>query len=90
MRYYRITDDALYERVRLTLDAAWGHRAPVTCVDPAATAPRDASGAIVLSVRAQFLAFPAAAAMLPQLLASGRVTEITREEYDAAMPRGTP
>lgn len=90
MRYYRITDDALYERVRLTLDAAWGHRSPVTCVDPAAKAPRDASGAIVLSVRAQFLSFPAAAAMLPQVLASGKVAEITRDEYMAAMQRGAP
>lgn len=90
VRYYRITDDALYERTRLALDAAWGHRPPVTCVEPAATAPRDASGAIVLSVRAQFLTFPAAAAALPGLLASGKVVEITRDQYLDALPRGKP
>lgn len=85
-RYYRTADEGLYEQVRLALDAAWGHPSgnTVTCIDPAAVAPRDAQGRIVLAVKPEFVAYPAAAEMLPQLLASGAVTEITEAEYRAA------
>ena len=82
--YYRIPDEAAYEQIRLSLDAAWGHAPPTTCVDPAAVAPRDADGRILLSVRPEFVAFAAVAAVLPGLLASGVVEEITAEEYAAA------
>jgi hypothetical protein len=80
-RYYRIADDQLYEQVRLSLDAAWGHEPPTTCVDPAAVAPRDSQRRILLAVRPEFVAFDAVAAMLPQLLASGAVEEINAAEY---------
>jgi hypothetical protein len=79
--YFRISDDAVYEQVRLGLDAAWGHVPPETCVDPAAVAPRDSQGRILLAVRPEFVAFDAVAAMLPQLLASGAVEEIDASEY---------
>jgi len=83
-RYFRAADDALYEQVRLGLDAAWGHAPPTTCIDPAAVAPRDADGRIVLAVRSEFAEFPAAEAILPQLLASGAVEEIDAATYQAA------
>jgi hypothetical protein len=79
--FFRIADDQLYEQVRLSLDAAWGHIPPATCVDPAAVAPRDSQGRILLAVRPEFVAFDAVAAMLPDLLASGAVEEITAAEY---------
>jgi hypothetical protein len=79
--FFRIADDQLYEQVRLSLDAAWGHEPPTTCVDPAAVAPRDSQGRILLAVRPEFVAFDAVAAMLPQLLASGAVEEINAAEY---------
>lgn len=79
--YYRIADDAIYEQVRLGLDAAWGHSPPTTCVDPAAVAPRDSQGRILLAVRPEFVAFDAVAEMLPDLLASGAVEEIDADEY---------
>lgn len=85
--YFRISDDATYEQVRFGLDAAWGHEPPVTCVDPAAVAPRDAQGRILLAVRPEFVAFDAVASMLPALLASGAVEEITEGEY---APIGLP
>jgi len=88
MRFFRIDSDALYEQVRLSLDSQWGHVAPITCVDPAAVAPRDASGRIVLSVRSEFTTYAAVLAVLPSLLAGGHVVEITPEEYMAAMPKG--
>jgi len=83
--YYRIPDDAVYEATRLGLDAAWGHVPPETCVDPAAVAPRDSQGRILLAVRPEFAAFDAVAAVLPELLASGAVEEIDEATYDAAV-----
>lgn len=84
--YFRVSDDSVYEQVRLGLDAAWGHVPPVTCVDPAAVAPRDPQGRILLAVRPEFVAFDAVAAMLPQLLASGVVEEIDEATYLASRP----
>jgi len=84
--YFSISDDATYEQSRLWLDAAWGHQPPMTCVDPAAVAPRDAQGRIVLAVRPEFVAFDAVAAILPDLLASGLVEEIDEATYAAALP----
>lgn len=89
MKYFRISDDAVYESVRLQLDAAWGHIAPVTCVDPAENAPRDHQGRIVLAVRPEFVAFSAVAQLLPQLLAIGTVEEIDEATYRAGtQPQG--
>jgi len=86
-RFFRTADDGLYESVRLQLDAAWGHPSggTVTCIDPAAVAPRDADGPIVLAVDSSFTEFPAAASVLPGLLASGAVEEIDRATYMAAV-----
>jgi hypothetical protein len=90
MRYFRTADAVLYEQVRLGLDAAWGHPSggTVTCIDPAAVAPRDLQGRILLAVRPEFAEFPAAAAILPGLLASGAVEEIDRAAYMAAVNPG--
>jgi hypothetical protein len=89
MRYFRTASDEVYEQARLTLDAAWGHpneeTKTVTCIDPAAVAPRDAQGRIVLAVNTEFTQFPAAAAILPGLLASGAVEEIDLATYTAAV-----
>lgn len=84
-RFFRTADAALYEQLRLGLDAAWGHTPPTTCIDPADNAPRDNAGRIVLAVRQEFTEFSAAAAILPDLLASGQVVEIGEAEYQAAV-----
>jgi hypothetical protein len=84
-RYFRTADATLYEQVRLGLDAAWGHVPPTTCIDPAAVAPHDALGRILLAVRPEFCEYEAAAAMLPQLIASGAVEEIAEAEYLASI-----
>jgi hypothetical protein len=86
MRYFRSTD-AVYEQARAALDAAWGlpnDTGTVTCIEPAATAPRDAQSRIVLAVDDSFCAYTVAVDLLPQLLASGAVEEIDREAYMAA------
>lgn len=80
-RFFRIPSAAVYESTRLSLDAAWGHVNAQTCVTPAASAPRDSLGRIVLAVNAEFCAYPAVAEVLPQLLASGAVEEIDAAAY---------
>lgn len=89
-RFFRTPDAELYESIRLHLDAAWGHPTPdgltVTCIDPAEVAPRDAQGRILLAVRPEFCEFDAVVAILPQLIASGAVEEITADEYKPVQP----
>lgn len=95
MRYFRCdAGDAAYEQARLALDAAWGHPNPVTktvtCIDPAAVAPRDGLQRIVLAVDDEFCAYPAAAQMLSIMLGSGAAEEITATEYQAAVTKPLP
>jgi hypothetical protein len=91
MRFLRTADAALYESIRLQLDAAWGHPTPdgrtVTCFDPAAVAPRDTSARLLLAVNEEFTTWEPAATLLPQLLASGAVEEITEAQYRVSVPK---
>ena len=91
MRFFRTANETLYETIRLQLDAAWGHPSAdgqtVTCFDPADVAPHDSSGRVLLAVHAEFATWEPAATILPQLLASGAVEEITQQTYMAALPQ---
>lgn len=91
MRYFA-TDDATYEAVRAGLDSAFGHPGPSarTCVEPAATAPHDNDGNVVLAVVDEFMEFAAVQSVLPELLGGGAVREISAAEYRAAMPQPRP
>lgn len=88
MRFFRTANADLYESIRLQLDAAWGHpdEHTQTCIDPAAVAPRDQQGRIMLAVDASFCEYAAVAALLPELLGSGAVEEIDAETYNASLP----
>lgn len=94
MRFFRTDDEALYESVRQQLDAAWGHPTPDgrtrTCFDPASVAQRDSAGRLLLAVDDEFATWEPAATLLPQLLASGAVDEITAEQYRSSLPAPTP
>jgi len=88
MRYFRTASDELYEGIRLQLDAAWGNpsdKGTETCIEPAATAPRDSQGRIVLAVDDSFAEYDAVAGVLPGLLEDGAVEEVTAAEYKAAV-----
>lgn len=89
MQRFFATDAVTYEAVRVGLDSAWGHPKPgsVTCIEPAATAPRDASGLALLGVHSEFCEFPEARDVLSQLLAGGAVDEITEAEYFSRITR---
>jgi hypothetical protein len=95
LRYFRCdAGDAAYEQARAALDAAWGHpnaaTRTVTCIDPAAVAPRDQQGRIVLAVTGEFCAYPAAEQMLSLMLGGGAAVEITEADYRAAVSQATP
>jgi hypothetical protein len=61
-----------------------------TCIEPAATAPQDTEGRILLAVQGWFCEFAEVASLLPQLLASGAVEEITEADYQAAIQTPDP
>ena len=95
MRFFRcLAGDSAYEQARLALDAAWGHpnavTKTVTCIDPAAIAPRDGLQQIVLAVNDEFCAYPAADQMLSIMLGSGAAEEITAAEYQTAVTKTLP
>jgi len=85
MRFFAATSEA-YETARATLDAAWGlpDGLTTTCYLPVQYALRRADGRALLGVNDEFCTWEPASTLLPQLLASGAVEEITAEQYQAA------
>lgn len=84
-RYFRASD-AVYEQVRLALDAAYGHPndMAITVFQPASEAPHDAEGRAYLGVWDFFCEWDAVASALPGLLASGAVEEVDEATYRSA------
>jgi len=81
---------ATYEAIRADLDAAWGlpnDKGTATCIAPSATAPKDSQGRVMLAVNDEFATWEPAATMLPQLLASGAVDEISEAVYRDSLPQ---
>lgn len=93
VRYFR-SFEAVYENVRAALDAAWGfpnaETKTETAIEPAATAARSSDGRVMLAISSEYCAYEPAATLLPQLLASGAVEEITVDEYQAAIQTPDP
>ena len=86
-RFFR-SDVTTYEAIRRSLDAEWGHSPGTgtdTCFEPAATAPRDTAGRVLLAVLSEFCGYEAVAVLLPALLSSGAVEEIDRATYLASL-----
>lgn len=81
---------ATYETIRADLDSAWGlpnDKGTATCIAPAATAPKDSQGRVLLAVNDEFATWEPAATLLPQLLTSGVVEEISEAEYRDSLPQ---
>jgi len=92
MRYFRcLAGDEAYEQIRQTLDSVWGHPNPetktVTCIDPAAVAPRDTQGRIMLATSEAFCEYDAASQMLTSVLSSGVIEEIDAATYLQELPQ---
>lgn len=90
MRYFRATA-AIYEQIRATLDAAWGYpnasTKTETAIPPAAELPADEQGRVYLAVSAEYCDYILPSQLLPQLLASGAVEEISEDTYRASIPQ---
>jgi hypothetical protein len=83
IRYFRFAagSSASYDAMRAAGDATLGI---VTCIEPAATAPVDTKGRILLAVRTDSIVYPAILPSLNELLASGVAEEITEADYWAS------
>jgi hypothetical protein len=88
-RFFRSTD-AVYDAIRSQLDEAYGYpnaeTKTLTSITPAADAPHDAQGRVYLAIAADYCDYNLPAELLPQLLSSGAVEEITAEEYQTLLP----
>lgn len=93
MRYFR-SDAVTYEAIRAQLDAAWGYpnaeTKTETAIPPVAELPADDQGRVYLAISADYCEYILPSQMLPELLASGAVQELTAAEYEAAVPQQEP
>lgn len=91
MRYFRALP-AVYASICSQLDAAYGYPNAETKTERTlplvADLPTDAAGRgrVYLAVDAAYCDFILPGEMLPQLLASGAVEEITEADYKAVVP----
>lgn len=86
-RFFKATD-GVYEDVRTTLNAAWGlpnNLGTRSCFPAVESAPHDSEGRAVVAVLPEWCDWEPASTLLPQLLASGAVTEIDAAEYAACL-----
>lgn len=89
MRYFRSTP-AVYADICAQLDAAYGYPNAATKTErtlPLVEAlPADSQGRVYLAVSSDYCDYHLPSEMLPQLIASGAVEEITDSDYRSALP----
>jgi hypothetical protein len=89
MRYFRSTP-AVYASICSQLDAAYGYPNAETktqrTLPLAVDLPSDSEGRVYLAVSAEYCDFILPGQMLPELLASGAVEEVTQADYAALLP----
>ena len=90
MRYFRAESAEVYEAVRAHLDAAYGYPSEATktatAICPAAESPTDTNGRVYMIASEAECEFPAVAALLPQLLASGLAEEVDSQQFTQSFP----
>jgi hypothetical protein len=93
IRYFR-SAPAVYAAICAQLDAAYGYPNEATktlgTLPLAADLPSDEQGRLYLAVEERFCEFDLPSQLLPQLLASGAVEEVTAADYDAVDPFSIP
>lgn len=89
MRYFRSTP-AVYADICTQLDAAYGYPNAETKTERtlplSLSLPMDNQGRVYLAISAAYCEHNLPAELLPQLIASGLVEEITAAEYAAVLP----
>ena len=89
MRYFRSTP-AVYDSICSQLDAAYGY--PNAETKTARTLPAvgdlltDAQGRVYLAISSEYCEYNLPSEMLPKLLASGAVEEVTAAVYEGLLP----
>jgi len=90
MRYFR-SSPAVYADTCSRLDAAYGYpnteTKTIRTLPLASDLPSDAQGRVYLAISAEYCEYILPSEMLPQLLTSGAVEEITAEQYEAVFPQ---
>jgi len=90
MRYFRAESAEVYEAVRANLDAAYGYPSnatkTLTAISPAGESPTDIYGRVYMIASESECEFPAVAALLSQLLASGLAEEIESQQFTESFP----
>lgn len=93
MRYFRSTDH-VYRVVCAELDAAYGYPNAQTktlrALPPVESMPHDSSGNVYLAILGDYCDFILPSQMIPQLLASGAAEELTKAQYELAVPAHVP
>lgn len=88
-RYFRSTP-AVYASICQQLDAAYGYPNEATKTDrtlpPLGDLQTDSEGRVYLSVLSDYCDYILPGQMLPDLLSSGAVEEITEAQYQATAP----
>jgi len=86
MRFWRfaLNTDDLYEAIRTSTDTAAG-LSGTTCIQPAASAPKDSKSRIMLAVDANTLGYSLVLMQLISLQLQGKVTEISQGDYIAGL-----
>jgi hypothetical protein len=89
MRYFRSTP-AVYTGICSQLDAAYGYPNAETKTERSlplvSDLPADAQGRVYLAISQEYCDYILPSQMLPQLLASGEVEEVTAAVYEALLP----
>ena len=89
MRYFR-ANVAVYESIGSQLDAAYGYPNTATktlrALPLAAELPADQDGMVYLAISPEYCDYVLPSELLPQLLASGAVQEITQQAYRSVLP----
>ena len=89
MRYFRAAP-AVYASICSQLDAAYGYPNAEAKTERAlpleSDLPHDGQGRVYLMISSDYCDYVLPSEMLPQLLASGAVEEITEADYMAAIP----
>jgi hypothetical protein len=93
MRYFRSTEN-VYQVVCSQLDAAYGYPNAATktlrSLPLASELPHDSQQRVYIAVDADYCNYILPSELLPQLLASGAIEEITQSQYQAMMPPSSP
>lgn len=79
---------AVYEAMRSQIDAAWGYPTEYTetCMPPASSQHKASDGDCIIGVKAEWCEWEPVATLLPQMLSSSQIEEISESEYWAEMP----